>query len=317
MAELSPGKDSTSGHWEIAGLVLDRAFPTYPHGFPPEVIGAFEQAIGRKVLGNCAVSGTEIIERLGKIHMDTGRPIVYTSADSVFQIAAHEEVIPVTQLYWLCTVARELLTGAHSVARVIARPFVGRPGAFSRTERRRDFSLPPPAPTLLDAVGSAGYPVVGLGKIEDLFAGRGISEAVHTRDNRDGVNQLLLAMRRVPRGLLFLNLVEFDMNWGHRNDCEGFARGLAEFDGRIPEIRGEMRERDMLIITADHGCDPTTASTDHSREYVPLLVAGRSLNRGVDLGLRRSFADIAATIGEIFDLRDRLAGTSFLKEIRS
>lgn len=314
MAERSPGKDTTTGHWEIAGLILDRPFPVYPGGFPQDLIEFFEERIGRRVLGNKAASGTEIIAELGAEHMRTGYPIVYTSADSVFQIAAHEEIIPVEELYRICRIAREMLTGRHAVARVIARPFLGRPGAFVRTARRHDFSLPPPAPTILDQLQKNGFTVSAVGKIEDIFAGRGITRAAHTKDNMDGVDKVLEMMRDSGPGLIFANLVDFDMLYGHRNNAEGFARALAAFDRRLPEIMALLRPEDILIVTADHGCDPTTSSTDHSREYVPLLVYGENLRSGVDLGTRETFADVAATIAEIFHL-EQLNGKSFAGDI--
>lgn len=316
MGELSKGKDSTSGHWEIAGLILDRPFPTYPHGFPSEIIEPFEKAIGRGVLGNRPASGTAILEELGEEHLRTGQPIVYTSADSVFQIACHEEVVPVEMLYHFCEIARALLREPHNVARVIARPFVGQPGRFTRTHRRKDFSLPPPRKTLLDHLIAQGYPVVGIGKIEDLYAGQGVSEAIHTRDNMDGVDQLLSAERRVRNGLIMANLVQFDTAWGHRNDAIGFTRGLEDFDGRIPEIKDLLTDNDLLVITADHGCDPTTPSTDHAREYVPLLAYGPAYKRGVNLGTRQTFSDLGATISEMLGLATLEVGTSFYREIR-
>lgn len=315
MGEISKGKDTTIGHWELTGIYSPRPLPTYPNGFPREIIETFEKRIGRKVLGNKPASGTVIIEELGPEHMRTGYPIVYTSADSVFQIAAHEEVIPVEELYRFCRIARELLVGEHNVGRVIARPFIGEPGHFVRTDRRRDFSAPPPAPTILDRLIEAGYPVLGIGKIEDIFAGQGISEAVHTHDNMDGVNQTLAGMRRLPRGMIFTNLVDFDMRYGHRNNPRGYADALEEFDRRLPEILAALRPTDLLILTADHGCDPTTPSTDHSREYVPLLVAGPHIRAGVDLGTRETFSDVAATIADLFHVPPTPYGTSFASEI--
>ncbi|MEW5897861.1 MAG: phosphopentomutase [Bacillota bacterium] len=314
MAERSAGKDTTTGHWEIAGLILEKPFPVYPNGFPQELIEFFEEQIGRRVLGNKAASGTEIIAELGAEHMRTGYPIVYTSADSVFQIAAHEEIIPVEELYRLCQIARRLLTGEHAVARVIARPFIGRPGAFIRTPRRHDFSLPPPGPTILDILRENGFAVLAVGKIEDIFAGRGITRALPTANNMEGVDKTLECIKENGRGLIFTNLVEFDMVYGHRNNAAGYAEALAAFDRRLPEIIDALRPGDILIITADHGCDPTTASTDHSREYVPLLVYGQSVRPGVDLCTRQTFADVAATIAEVFQLPVP-AGTSFAGEI--
>jgi len=316
MAELSVGKDSTSGHWEIMGLILKKPFPVYPHGFPPEIIGKFEKAIGRKVMGNKPASGTEIIKELGEGHIKSGKPIVYTSADSVFQIAAHEEIIPVAELYKMCMVARKILVGEHGVARVIARPFVGKPHSFERTERRKDFSLAPPSETVLDILKRDNIPVLGMGKIEDLFAGKGLSQSVHTKNNSDGMDKLVEAVRQFRTGLIFINLVDFDMLWGHRNNPPAFAAGLEEFDRRLPEVLDLLEIDDILIITADHGCDPTTPSTDHSREYVPLLVYGRSIRNNINLGIRESFSDVGATIAEIFGVQGTEYGKSFLKEIQ-
>ncbi len=315
MAELSAGKDSTSGHWEIMGLVLEKPFPVYPDGFPPEIIGPFEKAVGSKILGNKPASGTEIIKHLGEEHTRTGRPIVYTSADSVFQIAAHEEIVPVDKLYEICVKARKILTGEHGVARVIARPFVGKPGSFKRTERRKDFSLPPPEETVLDMLKKNGVPVIGIGKIEDLFAGRGLTESTHTKSNSDGMDKLVRAMKKFERGLLFINLIDFDMLWGHRNDPQAFATGLEDFDRRLPEILNLLGPEDLLVITADHGCDPTTPSTDHSREYVPLLVYGKSIRNNVNLGIRMSFSDVGKTVADIFGVPGTGNGTSFLREM--
>jgi phosphopentomutase len=315
MAEKSPGKDSTTGHWEIAGLVVDQAFPTYPEGFPPAIIEAFEREIGRRTLGNVVASGTAIIERLGDEHVRTGSPIVYTSADSVFQIAAHEDVVPVETLYRYCRSARRLLTGEHAVGRVIARPFAGPAGSYYRTPRRHDFSVEPTGGTVLDALAAAGVPVVAVGKVDDLFAGRGITDRIHTEDNAQVVDGVLAAMAGVRRGLVFANLVDFDMLWGHRNDAEGFARGLEQFDERLEELLGRAERDDLIFLTADHGNDPTTPSTDHSREYVPLLVAGRRVRGGTDLGTRESFADIGATVAEAFGVERPPCGRSFLREI--
>ena len=316
MAERSAGKDTTTGHWAIAGLHLERPFPTYPNGFPDEVIKPFEEAIGRKVLGNKPASGTVIIEELGEEHLRTGRPIVYTSADSVFQIAAHEDVVPVEELYEMCRIAREILTGEHAVGRVIARPFVGRPGSFRRTERRRDFSVAPPRPTLLDRLAEAGIPVFSVGKIMDIFAGRGIAAGRYTKDNMDTVDGVLERLRTEEGPcLVFANCIDFDMLWGHRNNPEGMAEGLSQFDARVPELMAELRDNDLLIVTADHGIDPTTPSTDHSREYVPLLVYGPGIRRGVALGTRETFADVAATLADFFGVEPPEIGTSFLPEI--
>ena len=315
MAEASAGKDTTTGHWELAGLYSPRPLPTYPHGFPAGLIAEFERRIGRKTLGNYPVSGTVIIAELGEEHMRTGYPIVYTSADSVFQVAAHEEIIPVEELYGICRIARGLLVGEHNVGRVIARPFVGRPGNFTRTERRRDFSALPPAPTLLDHVLEAGGEVLAVGKIEDIFAHQGISRSVHTGNNMASVDQTLAFMAQRTRGLIFTNLVDFDMLYGHRNDPQGFARALEDFDRRLPQITAALRDDDLLIITADHGCDPVTPSTDHSREYVPLLIYGAGVKPGVNLGTRETFADVAATVAELLGIDPPPSGTSFAAQI--
>lgn len=315
MGELSVGKDSTTGHWEIGGVILKKPFPVYPNGFPEELIQKFQKAIGREVIGNKPASGTEIIKELGEEHLRTGKPIVYTSADSVFQIAAHERIIPVEKLYEMCLMARKILTAEHGVARVIARPFIGEPGSFKRTERRKDFSLPPPENTILDILKENGIRVIGIGKIEDLFAGRGLSRSVHTKDNMEGMDRLVEAMNVEKEGLIFINLIDFDMLWGHRNNAEGFARGLEDFDERLPGVLDLLKPDDLLIIIADHGCDPTTASTDHSREYVPLLVYGEKIKKGVNLGVRKSFSDIASTLSEIFEVPDTGNGESFCKDI--
>lgn len=315
MAEASPGKDTTTGHWELMGVVLDRPFPTYPHGFPQEIITAFEQAIGRRVLGNKPASGTEIIKELGEEHLRTGFPIVYTSADSVFQIAAHEEVIPVEELYEMCRIARRLLVGEHAVSRVIARPFVGRPPHFVRTDRRRDFSLEPPAQTVLDVACDAGMEVVGIGKIEDIFAGRGITRAVHIHDDMDGLDKLQEVMREVLAGLIFANVVDLDTKYGHRNDPKGYAEQLERIDGRLPQILEAVGEGDLFLLTADHGNDPTTPSTDHSREYVPVLAYGPGV-RPVLLGVRKTFADVGATVAEALGLTWSGPGRSFLDQVR-
>lgn len=314
MAEQSAGKDTTTGHWELAGLILERPFPVYPNGFPPELIKSFEEKIGRPVLGNKAASGTAIIDELGAKHMETGYPIVYTSADSVFQVAAHEEVIPVEELYAICRIAREMLTGEHAVGRVIARPFVGKPGSFRRTERRHDFSLKPPGKTVLDLLKENNITVTAVGKVEDIFAGEGITRSVPTKGNVDGMDQALKLMRSGTEGIIFTNLVDFDMLYGHRNNPRGYADALEELDRRLPELFEALREDDVLIITADHGCDPTTPGTDHTREYVPLLVYGKPVRGGVDLGVRETFADVAATVAEIFGLKFGV-GKSFWPEV--
>lgn len=315
LGERSKGKDTTTGHWEIAGMVLERAFPTYPDGFPKEIIDAFEKAIGRKSLGNYPASGTAIIEKLGKEHMETGYPIVYTSADSVFQIAAHEGIIPINELYDMCEKARAILTGEHAVGRVIARPFVGEPGSFKRTERRKDFSLKPIKKTVLDYAKEQGLEVRAVGKIEDIFAGSGITHAVHINGNMDGVDKTIDWLREDFSGILFTNLVDFDMLYGHRNNIEGYARAIEDFDLRLPEITGAMKDGDILMITADHGCDPSTESTDHSREYTPLLIYGKPVRKGVNLRTRESFSDIAATVAEYLGVEAQIEGKNFLKDI--
>jgi phosphopentomutase len=315
MAESSQGKDSTIGHWEVAGLVTREPFPLFPRGFPPDLIERFEQDIGRKVIGNKPASGPEIIAELGTEHLRTGSPIVYTSADSVFQVACHEDVMSLAELYRMCEVARKLCTGPYRVARVIARPFVGTPGSFRRTPGRRDFSCPPPEPTLLDRVKQAGLPVVGIGKVDDLFALQGLTETHHSVVNDECLTLTEQTTARVQAGLIFVNLIQFDMDWGHRNDIAGFARGLAELDARLPVILARLRPEDLLFITADHGNDPTTPSTDHSREYVPLLVHGPGLARGRNLGTRSSFADLGQTAADFLGVSPTKDGISFLKEI--
>ncbi len=313
MAESSSGKDTTTGHWEIAGLQLAEPFPTYPDGFPADLLEKFCEAIGVSgVLGNKTASGTAIIEELGPEHLQTGHPIVYTSADSVFQIAAHEDVVAIETLYSWCETAREQLRGPHAVGRVIARPFEGEPGGFQRTTRRRDFSLEPTGTTILDSLVANDIPVYGVGKISDIFAGRGISDTLKSHDNMETVDKTLQFMDRSHSScLIFANLVDFDMLWGHRNDPESYGRGLEEFDARLPELLAAMEDEDMLIILADHGCDPTTSSTDHSREYVPLLVYGSRI-QPVDLGVRSTFADVAKTLARFFDIEAPVHGTSFL-----
>lgn len=315
MAEASPGKDSVTGHWELMGLVLDRAFPVFPAGFPRETIDEFERRIGRSTLGNVGASGTDIIERLGERHLETGHPIVYTSVDSVFQIAAHEEVVPLVELYRMCEAAYAIAVEGLGVGRVIARPFIGQPGHFARTAHRRDFAKPPTGPTLLDLLQGAGFPVVAIGKIQDLFAGRGISRALHTSSDDEGMDFVEKAMNETRRGLIFANLVDFDTVYGHRNDVQGYAANLERFDARLSETLGRLEADDLLIITADHGNDPTTPSTDHSREYVPLLVTGRHTRAGVDLGTRLTFADLGQTLAENFGLASMRHGTSFLSPI--
>ncbi|MCX7918243.1 MAG: phosphopentomutase [bacterium] len=316
MAERSAGKDTTVGHWELAGIISTKPFPVYPQGFPKEIIDQFISETGiHGILGNVPASGTEIILRLGEEHLKTGYPIVYTSADSVFQIAAHEKIIPIEEQYRICTIARQILQGEHGVARVIARPFLGEPGKFYRTERRKDFSLPPPQPTMLDYLKEAGYTVFGIGKIEDIFANQGLTNSIHAHGNTECIETTLAVIHQSFSGLILVNLVDFDMLWGHRNDCAGFYHGLIEVDKKLPEIMHAMQPTDILFLVADHGNDPTTPSTDHSREYSPLLVYSPSLKGNVNLGTRASFADIAGTIAEIFQLKTNLAGRSFLKEL--
>lgn len=314
MAEISAGKDTTTGHWELMGLYLDQPFPTYPQGFPPEVIQPFEERIGRRILCNRPASGTEIIKEMGEEHIKTGCPIVYTSVDSVFQVAAHENVIPVEELYRICETARELLKKEHAVGRVIARPFTGEPGCFARTPRRKDFSLKPPSKTVLDYAVENGYNVYAVGKIAEIFAGRGIFESVHSDNNMDTIDKTLDFMRRADQGIIFANLVDFDMLWGHRNDAAGYAQGLVEVDRRVPELLDLLQPDDVLLFTADHGCDPTTPSTDHTREYVPLLVFGDKI-KPVDLGIRQTLADLGKTVADLLGFNAPVKGTSFADEI--
>jgi phosphopentomutase len=315
MAEASAGKDSVTGHWEMMGIVLDRPFPTFSDGFSPDIIAEFSRQAGRGVLGNKAASGTEIIEELGPEQMRTGALIVYTSADSVFQIAAHEAIVPIPELYRVCEIAYKLVGEGLGVGRVIARPFVGAPGHFKRTSNRRDFALPPTGETLLDRVKAASLPVVAIGKIEDLFAGRGVTNAIHTVSDDDGMDRTQQQMNVVDQGFIFTNLVDCDAQYGHRNDVEGYAANLERFDARLSTLLPTLHADDLLIITADHGNDPTTPSTDHAREYVPLLVTGAHVRAGVDLGTRRTFADLGQTLAEVFGVGRLAHGTSFLKEI--
>jgi len=314
-AEKSMAKDTTLGHWEIAGVISDQPFPTYPNGFPPEIIDEFTRRTGRGILGNVPASGTEIIQRLGDEHVRTGKPVIYTSADSVFQIAAHEDVIPLDELYRMCEIAREILDGPHRVGRVIARPFTGTSGSYTRTRNRRDFSVPPPRPTILDLLKDAGYATIGIGKIGDIFAHRGLTHEVHTGPNEKGILATILELHQAPDGLVFTNLVDTDMLFGHRNDTVGYRQSLEEFDSYVPRILEALGPEDLLVITADHGCDPTTPSTDHSREYTPLLVCSKQMKRGVDLGTRQTFADTAATVAEFFDIPWEGPGTSYLGEL--
>ena len=315
MAEASAGKDSVTGHWEIMGIVLERAFPVFPRGFPSELIHAFEQKIGRGTLGNYAASGTKIIEDLGPDHLRTGKPIVYTSADSVFQIAAHEDVIPIEEQYRINGIAFDLAVTGYGLGRVIARPFVGKPGSFTRTANRKDFAMTPTSDTVLDRLTGAHVPVVAIGKIEDLFAGRGITRAIHTKTDDEGMDVISSEMASTPRGLIFANLVDFDTQYGHRNDVAGYAANLERFDARLADLLPRLRDDDLLVITADHGNDPTTPSTDHSREYVPLLVTGPKVRSGVDLGTRSTFADLGQTIAGNFGVAPMTHGRSFLSEL--
>jgi phosphopentomutase len=315
MAEASAGKDSVTGHWEMMGVVLDRPFPTFPSGFPASVIAEFEGRIGRGTIGNVVASGTEIIDRLGVEHVRTGKPIVYTSADSVFQIAAHEEVIPVPELYRICEAAFEIVGRGMGVGRVIARPFVGAPGAFSRTSNRHDYALDPIEQTLLDHLIAGGIPVMSVGKVKDLFAGRGITKSVATASDDEGVDRVLEAMHSAASGLIFANLVDFDTVYGHRNDVAGYAANLERFDDRLGSVLDRLRDTDLLVVTADHGNDPTTPSTDHSREHVPLLMTGRYVRHGADLGTRRTFADLGQTLAANFGVGPLAHGTSFLEDV--
>ncbi len=316
MAEKSPGKDSTTGHWEIGGVILNKAFPVYPNGFPKEVLEEFTRRTGYEVIGNKPASGTEIIKELGEEHLRTGKLIVYTSADSVFQIAAHEKVVPLEKLYEICKIAREILVGEHEVGRVIARPFVGNSAKdFVRTPYRKDFSVKPPKPTLHQLLTERGWPTVGIGKINDLYAHQGIQKSIKTKNNDEVMAAILKELNDTHRGLIMANLVDFDMLWGHRNDPEGFYKGLQAFDAWLPELEKKLKDDDLVIITADHGNDPTTPSTDHSREYVPLLVFGPKFKTDVNLGTRETFADVQATLSEFFEISGTGIGQSFLSQI--
>jgi phosphopentomutase len=315
MAEASPGKDSVTGHWEMMGIVLDQAFPTFPQGFPVDVIRQFESRIARKTLGNVVASGTEIIDRLGDEHMRTGRPIVYTSADSVFQIAMHEDVIPIEEQYRICEIAFDLVGRGMNVGRVIARPFVGDPGAFTRTANRHDYALDPTADTLLDLLTANAVPVFTIGKVKDLFAGRGISDSVTAASDTEGMDRLEEALRERIQGLIFINLVDFDTQYGHRNDVAGYAANLERFDARLARILPALEADDLLIVTADHGNDPSTPSTDHSREYVPVLLAGGRVRVDVNLGTRRTYADLGQTLADNFGVGPLAHGTSFLESL--
>lgn len=317
MEEASPGKDSTTGHWELAGVILEKPFPLYPQGFPTELVERFEKLIGRRVLGNKAASGTEIIEELGEEHLRSGNPILYTSADSVFQLAAHKEVVPLEELYDMCRKARRMLQGEHAVSRVIARPFVGGPGSFRRIgAERMDLSLPPPRPTVLDVCSEAGLPVKGVGKVGDLYAGRGFLSSPHTEGNTETMSRLLQEVRAGGEGILMANLVDFDMLYGHRRDAHGFARALQEVDDFLPLLFRAMKDGDVLLIVSDHGCDPTFRGSDHTREYGILLLAGSMVKKGCDLGTRRTFADCGSTVADLLGLRAAgLDGTSFAAEV--
>jgi len=316
LMEQSPGKDSISGHWELMGIILDRPFPTYPDGFPADLVREFESRIGRRVLGNMPYSGTEIIKLLGDEHVKTGCPILYTSADSVFQLAAHEDVIPISQLYDYCIMARDLLKGEHGVARVIARPFTGKSGNYQRTTRRKDFSIQPTGDTILDILETKGMEVLAIGKVADLFAGRGFTREMRAKSNSEGMETLSAVLDDFAEGFVLANLGDFDTLWGHRNDVKAFAQGLVDFDHWLGGFLTKLSSDDALFITGDHGCDPTTPSTDHSREYVPVLVHGQKLRRGVNLGTRASFADLGATTAELLEVDGTGKGTSFAKEIR-
>jgi phosphopentomutase len=315
MAEVSPGKDSVTGHWELMGLQLERAFPTFPGGFPEDAMREFERRIGRRTLGNIVASGTQVIEDLGPEHIRTGSPIIYTSADSVFQIAAHEDVIPVPSLYRICEIAYAMFAEGMGVGRVIARPFVGTPGSFRRTANRHDYALPPSSDTLLDILAKRGIPVLSIGKVKDLFAGRGVSASVHTASDAQGMEAVERAVGEAPPGLVFANLVDFDAMYGHRNDAAGYAANLERFDERLSRLLPLFRGEDLLVLTADHGNDPTTPSTDHSREFVPLLAYGARVQAGANLGDRATFADLGQTLAEIFGVGPLARGRSFLAEM--
>ena len=314
-SEVSKGKDTTTGHWEMTGVLVETPFKTFENGFPKDIIEEFERRSNRKVIGNKPASGTAILDELGEQHMNTGEVIVYTSADSVFQIAAHEEIVSLDELYKMCEIAREIMMGDNAVARIIARPFIGKPGAFERTSNRRDYSLSPFEDTVLDNIKKSNLDVIGIGKIEDIFNKQGITEAIHTHDNMDGVDQTINYMKKETKGLIFTNLVDFDSKYGHRRDVEGYKNALEEFDARIPEILENMNDDDVLIINSDHGNDPTYKGTDHTREYIPVLVYGKNLKSGLNLGTRNSFADIGATVADILNVEMPKHGQSFKKEI--
>lgn len=315
MTEMSRGKDTTIGHWEIAGIISEKPLPTYPDGFPKELIDEFEKKTGRKVLCNKPYSGTQVLLDYGREHEETGALIVYTSADSVWQIAAHEEVVPVEKLYEYCQIARDMLNGEHNVGRVIARPFVGKYPDYTRTSNRHDFSLEPPKDTFLDEIKKSGLSTIAVGKINDIFAGKGISEFVRTKNNSDGMAKSMEYLKKDFKGICFINLVDFDMVYGHRNNVEGYTQALNTVDKELGEFLAGMRENDVLMITADHGCDPSTPSTDHSREYTPLIVTGKNIKENVNLGTRKTFADIGKTVCELLGVSSNIAGESFAKEI--
>lgn len=314
LAEASKGKDTTTGHWEIAGIISEKPFPTYPNGFPIEVIREFEEKTGRKVICNLPYSGTEVIKIYGEEHVKTGALIVYTSADSVFQIAAHESIVPIEELYRDCEIAREILTGEHGVGRVIARPFVGEFPDYQRTTNRHDFSLTPTT-TMLDQLKENGFDVLAVGKINDIYAGKGVTDTVRTKSNEEGIEKLIERIGWDFNGLCFVNLVDYDMLYGHRNDVDGYAKALTYFDQQLPRIIDGLKEEDILMITADHGCDPSTVSTDHSREYIPLVIYGDKVKQSNNIGTRNTFADIGSTILEYFDIKSEISGSSYLKDI--
>ncbi|OSB10787.1 phosphopentomutase [Paraclostridium bifermentans] len=314
-SEVSKGKDTTTGHWEMTGVLVETPFKTYENGFPKEIIDEFERKTNRKVIGNKPASGTAILDELGEQQMKTGEVIVYTSADSVFQIAAHEEIIPLDELYKMCEIAREIMMGDNAVARIIARPFIGQPGAFERTSNRRDYSLSPFEDTVLDNIKNSNLDVIGVGKIEDIFNKQGITEAIHTKDNMDGVDQTINYMKKENNGLIFTNLVDFDSKYGHRRDVKGYKEALEEFDARIPEILENMEDDDILIINSDHGNDPTYKGTDHTREYIPMLICGKNVKSGLNLGTRSSFADIGATVADLLNVKMPKHGNSFKNDI--
>jgi len=315
LAEVSLGKDTTTGHWEIAGLKVEHPFPTYPQGFPQDLISAFEEKVGRKVIGNCVASGTEIIERLGDAHVESGDLILYTSADSVFQIAAHEEIVPIEELWRICQISREMLVGKWNVSRVIARPFTGKSGNYTRTANRKDYSVAPFAKTMLDYIKEAGQEVQAIGKISDIYAGQGMTKSTSTKDNMAGIDATIAHLQSESSGLIFTNLVDFDSLYGHRRDYKGYAQALLEFDNRLPEIIAALKKDDILIITADHGCDPTFKGTDHTREYVPLLVYGDKIKSGINLGTRTTFSDIGKTILDYLEVAGDIQGESFLAAV--